>query len=191
MTGIWTRAAVPVSEDSAEGPRAPRTRGMINVEEGDIRAVQSTVFGGGHGVPEGPGWAQGRRPGPEKKRLDQVQFTEPRRATLQLLRERILENTRVALDLPDNYTGPRFITREVERAGLFVNRLLSDQNLLASRRGGDWSPEQIRDALETGMTLGMAETLEILFELDELDETSWALVCDILDAFHRKVESAC
>lgn len=139
----------------------------------------------------GPRWAQGRRPGPEKKRLDQIQFTEPRRATPQLLRERILENTRVVLDLPDNYTGPRFITREVERAGLFVNRLLSDQNLLASRRGGDWSPEQIRDALETGMTLGMAETLEILFELDELDETSWALVCDILDAFHRKVESAC
>ena len=164
---------------------------MIYVEEGDIRAVQSTLFGGGHAVPEGPRWAQGRRPGPEKKRLDQVEFTAPRRATLLLLRERILESTRIALDLRDNYTGPRFITREVERADLFVSRLLSDQNLLASRRGGDWSPVLIRHALEEGMTQGMSETLEILFELDELDETSWALVCDILDAFHRKVESAC
>ncbi len=160
------------------------------MEEGDIRAVQSTVFGGGHTAPEGPRWAQGRRPGSEKKRLDQVEFTEPRRATLRLLRERILENTRLALELRDNYTGPRFITREVDRADLFVSRLLSDQNLLASRRGGDWSPQRIRDALETGMTHGMAQTLEILFELDELDETSWDLVCDVLNAFHRKVESA-
>lgn len=163
---------------------------MINVEEGDIRAVQSTLFGGGHSVPEGPRWAQGRRPGPEKRRLDQAEFTAPRRATLRLLRERILENTRLALELRDNYTGPRFITREVERADLFVSRLLSDQNLLASRRGGDWSPARIRHALEQGMTQGMSETLEILHELDELDETSWALVCDILDAFHRKVDSA-
>ena len=160
------------------------------MEEGDIRAVQSTVFGGGHAPQEGPRWAQGRRPGPEKKRLDHVEFTKPRRATLRLLRERILENTRLALELQENYTGPQFITREVERADLFVSRLLSDQNLLASRRGGDWSPALIRYALEQGMTQGMSETLEILFELDELDETSWALVCDILDAFHRKVESA-
>ncbi len=165
------------------------------MEEGDIRAVRGTLFGGGHNVPGGPIWVPGRGPEeepeqPQRRRLDQVHLTEPRRATLRLLRERILENTRLALDLPDSLPGPQFITKEVDRADLFVSRLLSDQNLLASRRGVDWPPEKIRDALETGMTQGMVETLEILFELDELDETSWALICDIIHAFHRKLDSA-
>ncbi len=161
------------------------------MDQGDIRPVQGTVFAGGHAGGDGTRpRAQGARPKPPRQSLDQVHLTAPRLATLRLLRERVLENTRLHLDLPRSPGGPHFIVREVERADLFVGLLLSDQNLLASHRGSTWPPHQIRNAMEQGMTQGLAETLEILHELDELDETSWNLVCDVLSAYHRKVDSA-
>ena len=164
---------------------------MVAVDQSDIRPVEGGVFGGGHGGGEG---APARNPEPGARqlgrRLDQVHLTEPRLATLRLLRERILENTRLYLDLPRTPGGPRFALGDPDRADLFVGRLLSDQNLLASRRGGAWPPQQIRSALLEGMIQGLAETLEILFELDELNQTSWNLVSDVLKVFHRKVESA-
>ena len=164
---------------------------MVAVDQGDFRPVERTVFGGGHGGGDAPPprGQEPRAPQPDR-RLDQVHLTEPRLATLRLLRERILENTRLFLDLPRLPGGPRFAQGDAERADLFVGRLLSDQNLLAGRRGGVWPPEQIRNALLEGMIQGLAETLEILFELEELNKTSWNLVSDVLNVFHRKVESA-
>ena len=164
---------------------------MVAVDQGDIRPVERGVFGGGHGGGDGAPF-RGQEPAARQpaRRLDQVHLTEPRLATLRLLRERILENTRLYLDLPRSPGGPRFAQGDAERADLFAGRLLSDQNLLASRRGGAWPPERIRNALLEGMIQGLAETLEILFELDELNKASWNLVSDVLNVFHRKVESA-
>ena len=161
-------------------------------DDSTIGPVAGTQFGGGHGA-AGPALPPAsndeERPAP-RRRLDDVELTEPRRAALRLLRERILERTRLELELPRGAAVTFAAPGAPDRADVFVGRLLSDQNLLAARRRDRWEAERVDAALETGMTEGLAETLELLHDLDELDAESWGLVNSVLDEFHRKVVSA-
>ena len=50
------------------------------------------------------------------------------------------------------------------------------------------SSDAIAAALADGMDQGVAETLQILYELEELDEESWRLICGILEEIQRKVD---
>lgn len=162
-------------------------------QDGTIGPVARASFnGGGQGGtgPHGgavPGEPEARKPRP---RLDEVVLTEPGRAALSLLRQRILERTRRELELPRG-AAPAFVAPTSQhRADLFVGRLLSDQNMLASRRRETWPAERVDAALETAMTDGTEETLQVLHELGELDDASWGLVCSVLDEFHSKVMRA-
>lgn len=128
--------------------------------------------------------------GPVEEADDQVVLHRPTHTTLALLRERVLEATRRALGVPRDSQTPVFAAGTHPSAEQVLGRILSEQNLLASRRRGDWSLKRIDAALEEGMVSGTAETLEVLDELGELDAQSWGLVCAVLHAFHRKVEEA-
>ena len=119
---------------------------------------------------------------------DTVELTEPHRAALRLLRERVLENTRLELELPrDLHPHIQFARIPGEQPRVFLGRLLSDQNLLASKRRGEWLDSAVDAALEEGLLQGMNETLEILHDLDRLDSETWRLVCSVLDDFYRRV----
>ena len=158
-----------------------------DVEPGEVQGVRPPVFGGqntGGGPPVSLPRRREARPN-----LDQVELTEPHKAVLRLLRQRVMENTRLLLGLPRNDSAPTFARLDVNRAGLFVGRLLSDQNLLAARAQGALPPAAIRAALAEGMDHGVAETLQILYELEALDELSWRLVCDVIEEFQRKLDA--
>lgn len=123
---------------------------------------------------------------------DSVELTEPHKAALRLLRERVLENTRLALELPRRSNRPIFARIPMDqisedRPRRFLSRLISDQNLLASTRRGTWPTEKLEEALETGLVQGTAETAEILYELDELDIVVWRLIGSVVDEFYRKL----
>ena len=155
-------------------------------ETRDIAPVGAAHFGSEGGPPQlvVPPVARKRERRPHAFR-DQVALTDPRRATLRLLRQRVLENTRLCLAL--SRPGElQFAAPERAPIDTWVGRLLSDQNMLASRRAGEWSPERVAEALEDGLDQGLMETLQILYELDELDTDAWQLVCDVQDEFHRK-----
>ena len=148
-------------------------------------------WGGRQPAPADPGPQTRRRPRRTRRgarRLDGIELTEPRIATLRLLRHRVLEQTRKALRLPRSSSlhiewspGP------ADRAEVFVGRLLSDQNLLAGKRRGHWDSAQLDAALEEGMTNGLSETLDILEDIRELDEEAWDFVCGVMEEFQRKV----
>lgn len=158
--------------------------------EGEIQPVGRSQWGGGHGA-SGAGGSRpedAEPPLPSRRPLDDVVLSEPHRATLDLLRHRILDRTRRELELT-KHGGPgiEFAAREAPGAAAFVGRLLSDQNLLAAPRRGVWSGARVDAALEQGMTEGLAETLEVLHEVGELDAENWQLVCSVLEEFQRKV----
>ncbi|MHC4896785.1 MAG: hypothetical protein ACYTGW_06715 [Planctomycetota bacterium] len=121
-------------------------------------------------------------------RRDSVELTEPHMAAFRLLRERVLENTRLTLGLPRSAVGQYpFACIPGDRVQVFLGRLISDQNLLAGKRRGDWLEPAIRDAIEDSLMQGIEETLEILYELDELDMDIWRLVCSVIDAYYEKM----
>lgn len=119
---------------------------------------------------------------------DCVQLTRPHLAALRLLRERVLENTRLCLDLPpQGIHKQRFVQVPAHRPRAFLGRLISDQNLLSAPRRGHWPVAEVDAALHEGLVQGVAETLEILFELDELDAVAWRLLNGVIDEFYRKL----
>ena len=126
----------------------------------------------------------------QSARRDIVELTEPHMAALRLLRERVLENTRLSLGLPRTAVGQYPFARiPGDRVRVFLGRLLSDQNLLAAKRRGQWLSHAIRDCIEESLVQGVAETLEILYELDELDMQIWRLICSVIDSYYEKVAS--
>jgi len=162
--------------------------------EGQIGPVARSQFGGGHAAGATPGAAAPSGSGETRSAripLDDVVLTEPRLAALQLMRHRVLERTREGLDLPRTASHAiAFADVSYPRADLFVGRLLSDQNLLASRRRDSWPEARIAAVLEEGITSGVAETLEVLHEVGKLDADTWGLLCGVIDEFHRKVDAA-
>jgi hypothetical protein len=162
--------------------------------EGQIGPIARSQFGGGHAAGATPGGgapAGGSEPRSTRIPLDDVVLTEPRFAALRLLRQRVLERTREALELPRT-TAPAVVFADAPgpRADVFVGRLLSEQHLLAARRHDTWSEPRIAAALEEGITSGTAETLEVLHDVGRLDADTWGLLCGVLDEFHRKVDAA-
>lgn len=117
-------------------------------------------------------------------------LTRPGTVALNLLRERVLEATRQHLELPRVRGAAGFTPSLGDEAEVYVGRLLSEQNVLAAQRRGDWSEDRVAAAVEAGMNDGLGETLDILHELGELDTATWQLVCGVLEEFQRKVASA-
>ncbi len=137
----------------------------------------------------------GQRPRIKKAELpqrragqDQVELTNPRRTALNLLRQRVLEHTRRALELPKAVADTYHFCRVPDQsAAVFMGRLLSDQNLLASHRRGSWDPARVDEAMERSLSDGMAETLEVLHEVDALHMEDWDLINQVMQEFFRKL----
>ncbi len=161
-----------------------------------LRSIGSTGFdhtGGSAFTPQAGGGRSTAEPEIAKKQEDdQVQLSCPQELTLRLLRERILEHSRVQLQLARPQISFAVVPPTSNEGSMerYVGRLISDQNLLAAVRRGDWPDAQIDAAIEDGMTTGLEETLQVLFELDQLTEESWGQIRGFLAEFHRKVESA-
>jgi hypothetical protein len=127
---------------------------------------------------------QARRP----DRQDVVELTMPHRAALRLLRERVLENTRLALELSRRSCEQyRFARIPDEDRRVFISRLISDQNAMASHSRAQWVGERVDAALETGVVQGMAETTEILYELEELDVFTWRMISSLIDEYYSRI----
>lgn len=156
----------------------------------EIQPVGGTSLGQSYGSSAGSG-AGGREEAASSPRaiLDQIELTEPHRAVLALLRERVLQGTRRRLELPRSSLSTVSLPPAPDGdARTFVGRLLSDQNLLAARRRDGWGRRRIAAALEDGTTDGLSETLEVLHDVGALDETSWRLVCGVLEELAHKLE---
>ena len=160
---------------------------MDHAEIGPVGASQFEA-------PQGGGYFPLRQAALEARvehRQDTVELTEPHLAAFRLLRERVLENTRLALGLPRSAVGQYPFARiPGDRVQVFLGRLISDQNLMAGKRRGQWLDSAIQTAIEESLEQGIQETLEILYELDELDMDIWRLVCSVIDAYYEKVVSA-
>lgn len=157
----------------------------------ELRSIGSTGFdhaGGSAFSPQSMGTRPQEVSEVPSRSGDQVELSQPHELTLRLLRERILEHTRTNLQLDKPQIS--FVVDPSANMESFVGRVLSDQNLLAAGRRGQWPKVQIDAALEDGMTSGLEETLQVLFELDQLTDTSWAQIQGFLAEFHRKVASA-
>ena len=159
---------------------------MDHAEIGPVGASHFGATQGGSYFPLRRAALEARR----EARGDTVELTEPHMAAFRLLRERVLENTRLALGLPRNAVGQYPFARiPGDRVKVFLGRLISDQNLLAGKRRGTWLDGAIRKAIEESLIQGLQETLEILYELDELDLDIWRLVCSVIDAYYEKMMS--
>ncbi len=127
---------------------------------------------------------------PERRR-DRVDLSPAAGAVLQVLRERVLARTRELLGLPPNPGGPGFAAlAEDPTPALFLGRLLSEQNLLAAVRAHHWSADRIRAVLSQALTLGAADALDVLQDVDRLDAEAWSAVEAVLVEFRRKVSAA-
>ena len=125
---------------------------------------------------------------PPLERQDVVELTEPHQAALRLLRERILENTRVALELTKRESEQfRFARIPASDRGVFLGQLISDQNTMASLRRREWLPARVDAALENGLVLGTSEATEILHELKALDVFTWRMICSVLDEYYSRI----
>lgn len=143
----------------------------------------------GQGLPHRqtePATVSRRDEAPARPDFDHVVLTGKRVAALRLLRERVLENTRLLLDLPRDPRGIGFAEPPLAGPKVWAGRLLSDQNLLGGRRAGEWAAPRIRACLEEGLDQGLAETLEILHEVGDLDEEIWDLIRGVMDVLHRR-----
>lgn len=123
-----------------------------------------------------------------RRGLDEVRLSAPLEVTLRLLRERVLEGTRRALELPADVKAPQTLTpTPQDSTERLVGKLISEQNWLAARRRAEWGEERVAAALQEGTTRGLEETLEILEDLGELDEATWELLGAVTDELHRKL----
>jgi hypothetical protein len=162
------------------------------MSEREIRSIEPSRAP--RGTPGGgPPPAARSRPREESPaRGDEFAASDPRHGVLALLGQRILEATRRALELPDGPTRgePRFAQAPAPSIEVWVGRLFSEQNLLASRGRPDWPLVRIHAAQERGFTDGFAETTEILEDVHGLDDAAWALLSAVLAEFHRKLANA-
>ena len=158
------------------------------MDNGEIGSV-----GASFSDPQSKGAAFARRPAlPEAERRtaprDFVDLTRPHKAALALLRERVLENTRLQLELPrQGVDRHRFAHMPDARPAVYLSHLISDQNRLAGARRGSWETARVDEAVEAGLVQGMSETMEILYQLGELDEVVWRMVSSVLDEYFRKL----
>lgn len=126
--------------------------------------------------------------GRHRRGLDEVRLSPPLEITLRLLRERVLESTRQALELPSDVKAPQTLAPAPEDdTERLVGKLISEQNWLAARRRSEWDEPRVAAALREGTTRGLEETLEILEDLGELDEATWELLGAVTDELHRKL----
>lgn len=137
------------------------------------------------GEPRGP---RGDGSPPRRRGRDRIDLTDDQGAALQLLRERVLASTRVELELPEGTPVPTFADIGGRSLHGFLGRLLSEQNLLASARAGQWEPDRIRRATAAAFTHGAVETLEVLGAVGKLDAAAHELVADLLADFAARCE---
>lgn len=118
---------------------------------------------------------------------DQVLVHAASAIVLQLLRERILARTRVALGLPSSLVVPEFAERVADESlPDFVGRLLSAQNQLAARRLPPFDLARSRRLLAEALQQGAHETTELLAGAEHGAEGQ-ALVRAVLVEFGRRL----
>ncbi|GAB4143625.1 MAG: hypothetical protein Fur0037_11300 [Planctomycetota bacterium] len=117
---------------------------------------------------------------------DSVDLSAGGDALFRLLRGRVLALTKEELGLPEDAPVPSFADVGSSSPHGFLGRLLSEQNLLASCRAGQWSPGEIRAALAEGFRRGATETLELLAAASRLDEASQEFVSSLLADFAER-----
>lgn len=161
------------------------------MDEREIRPVESSRAAG-----RSPQRGPHARTEPARRDLprsapDCVQLTSPQPAVLALLRERVLACTLRALGVAAEPRGePRFALPPTPSLEVFVGRLFSEQNLLASRSRPHWSLERIHLAQERGFADGVAETRDILEDVHGNGEEARTLLTAVLAEFQRRLASA-
>jgi hypothetical protein len=121
---------------------------------------------------------------------DRIELTADGLVALALLRERVLDATRRALEVGPGEPVPHFAIEPQAPIRDWVGRLLSDQNLLAARRRAAWPAARVDRALEQGLRDGIADALDILHALDRLDPRAWESVTAVLAELERKLGAA-
>jgi len=125
-----------------------------------------------------------------------VLLTSPPVALRRLIRERVLTATRRALGCDRHGPGFHVAQPSVQPGDVafaegqdvdqFAGRLLSEQHLLAAHRAGEWGVEQVHAAMDRALDDGLAQVLDLLHELDDLDETAWRTVVAVHRAIARR-----
>lgn len=132
-----------------------------------------------------------RQPSPRepanRPAVDRVTIHAAAAVASRLLRERVLANTRLRLELDDTVAPPEFAeVFEGEPIAAFLGRLLSAQNLLAARRAGDWEERRVRRCLDQALHAGAEEALELLGN-DGRDDAGVQFVADVLVEYGRRL----
>lgn len=118
---------------------------------------------------------------------DRVSVHPTPAVALQILRERVLSQTRARLELDDSAGGPAFAeVVDGEPVPAFLGRLLSAQNLLAARRLPEWPAPRVRQALADGLQRGAEEAIDLL-AADDRQAEAVAIVADVLALHARRV----
>ena len=161
------------------------------MDQREIRPVESSRAAGRSPERRPHAATEPARHDQSRSERDSVQLTSPQPAVLALLRERVLACTLRALGVAAEPRGePRFALPSTPSLEVFVGRLFSEQNLLASRSRPHWSLERIHLAQERGFADGFAETMDILEDVHGLGEAAWTLLSAVLAEFQRKLASA-
>lgn len=123
-------------------------------------------------------------------RDDEVNLSAPDITALQVLRERVMARTRANLELSASPPTPGFAEPQVASLDQFLDRLLSQQNLLAAQRGRVWPHERIRLAVAEGMAQGAAETLDMMQEAGRVDADAVQMVLEAMAAYAKKIAAS-
>lgn len=119
---------------------------------------------------------------------DRVDVEATAAVARRVLRERVLARTREGLQLAEGEHGPEFAeVIETEPVGLFLGRLLSAQNQLASRRVAAWGAPRVRRTLDAALQQGAAEAVELLAADARDDGSAVGVVAEVLDEYGRRL----
>lgn len=133
-----------------------------------------------------------RRPAKRDRdpQVDKIEIHSASQIVLELIRERVLNWTRQELRVDASQGGVRFVVDSVPTLEAYVSRLISEQNMIASRRRGEWPEAELDAAVERATERGMSEAIEILEELGRLDSAAFTLISDVLGELQRKVSAS-
>ncbi len=122
---------------------------------------------------------------------DRIELSDPERAALALIRERVLGHTRIELRCTAAAAAatPHFVPDPHPTPGRFVSELLAEQNAVGALRREEWGVERVERRIAAATQRGVTEAIEILEELDRLDADGWDLIAAVLAELGRKITS--
>lgn len=119
---------------------------------------------------------------------DRIEVSAGMALARRVLRERVLARTRTGLDLAEGEHVPTFAeVIDDEPVSLFVDRLLSAQNQLGSRRQVAWGGPRVRRVLDAALRDGAAEAMELLTRDGREHGAGVAVVGEVLEEYSRRL----